>query len=356
MAIIETADPVLVDCHLEADGAHKALYHSIAAKTWASGMDKANISNELFNSIISDLEAVPFTPGGSTFNTLHTIQRTFASNTHEIWHYAAVGSDKYGLFLQQYCKQSGYSLRPNFTEQTRSLIDTPRSLVFNFSEHRGERKIATYRGNVRDFITAQTITPQSSDIIFLNGNGLSNYTGAFGALKTKAQRTKSSIIFSLPTRARVAQENFQECHQIALISNIILCNIEELAYLYPKNTVEEQLLELQRTLQTPKNSRNHFIPCALITCGENGAYIVTEDIVSHIAIWNKQAKIVSKVGCGDSAYAGFISGLLSGMNPVQSGHMGMAFAADCISHFEAQIPDPMTIFAAARTDIRITSV
>jgi sugar/nucleoside kinase (ribokinase family) len=347
MAIIETADPLLVDCMLNGDGEHAELYHAIAERTWASGMDKANVSKEVFDAIFMQIHHAQFFAGGSTFNTLHAVTHAFGEGVHPIRHYAAIGLDIYGKFLEEICTRDRYTLKPDFPDSQRALIDTPRSLVFHFTKHMTGRKIATYRGNVRDYITAQTITDEPSDYIYLNGNGLSNYTGAFSALRRKALHRKTPILFSLPTRSRITQENFQECLDIVSIAHVVLGNEEELGYLFNGQTRDDNIKQLQSILAKNTQISAAFPCCALITTAKAGAIAITKEASFTIPAMPMTKPFVSNVGAGDNAYAGFICGLLSNRTVEESGQVAMVFAADCMTRMEAQIPNPEHVLKTA---------
>ncbi len=347
MAIIETADPLLVDCMLDGDGAHAELYRTIAERTWVSGMDKVNISKEAFDAIFMQIPNPQFFAGGSTYNTLHAVTHAFDEGAHPIRHYAAIGLDVFGTFLEAMCTRDRYTLKPDFPDSLRAQIDTPRSLVFHFTQQKTDRKIATYRGNVRDFITAQTITDEPSDYIYLNGNGLSNYTGAFSALRRKAHHQKTPILFSLPTRARITQENFQECLDIASVAHVVLGNEEELGYLFNGQARDDNIKRLQSMLAMNTQVCAAFSRCALITTAKAGAIAITKEAIYAIPAMPMANPFVSNVGAGDNAYAGFICGLLSDRTVKQCAQIAMVFASDCMTRMEAQIPNPAHVLKTA---------
>ena len=74
----------------------------------------------------------------------------------------------------------------------------------------------------------------------------------------------------------------------------------------------------------------------IITLGEHGSKLYTEDEETEIAPV-KAATVADPTGCGDAYRGGFISGLLSGKNLVESAQMGSVCASFAVECYGTQV-------------------
>jgi 2-dehydro-3-deoxygluconokinase len=75
----------------------------------------------------------------------------------------------------------------------------------------------------------------------------------------------------------------------------------------------------------------------LVKHGAEGCFISQDDLRVHVPV-SESVKPVDTTGAGDSFNAGYLSGRLAGLSPVDAAHMGNHLAATVIQHRGAIIP------------------
>lgn len=80
--------------------------------------------------------------------------------------------------------------------------------------------------------------------------------------------------------------------------------------------------------------REQGTPTVIITMGDEGAYVESEDISLYMPAY--RVKVVASVGAGDAFNGGLAVGLAEGMGLVDAARLGMASGAWCVSKDGAQ--------------------
>ena len=80
--------------------------------------------------------------------------------------------------------------------------------------------------------------------------------------------------------------------------------------------------------------RKRGIPVAIVTLGEDGAWVESENVSSHLT--PHKVEVVATVGAGDAFNGGLAVGLAAGLDLVSAARIGMATGALCVTHPGAQ--------------------
>ncbi len=146
---------------------------------------------------------------------------------------------------------------------------------------------------------------------------------------------KKDIWLALPTYSLAGGEHTDTFREAISQAHIILGNEEELARIYATSP-EAALEKLQGAFSGEQ--------VGFITCGVRGAALVTTERVEMIAA-PPAANVVSTLGAGDTAFAGFLAGYIRKKDYRECADIAMALAAAKLSVNAARLPDPKAALA-----------
>jgi len=123
---------------------------------------------------------------------------------------------------------------------------------------------------------------------------------------------------------------------------------EEYYYETQKEAFEKAMHELKgdiskrdEVLAKDRKKPHPKPPIAFITCGKEGARVVTpnsDDMIDPPVVTGH--KKLFSLGAGDNAYAGFLAGHVAGLSPTKSASLGMQMAGAKLAFDGARVPDP----------------
>jgi len=177
-------------------------------------------------------------------------------------------------------------------------------------------------------------------------------------------RHNKELWFALPTTAKFANLSAERMKYDLGRTNVILGNDEELHAIFGGNNRKETLERLRDHMfefglhskgnwsrdHSPSGHYNYSGPTdqvAYISCGKDGADIVTKDDIYHIKELPLQEGPKYKLGAGDAGFAGFLFGWMHrdelGYNEEpeialrRCGDMAMALASETIKVPQARV-------------------
>lgn len=299
-------------------------------------------------------------PGGSSGNTLYTLSKLLNTNPQNkainVTMFGIVGDDVNSQRIISSLESADIQLIP-----PRDQINNPQAATsFVFKHDGGSRTTITYPGNARDFLKPHLIADElihNSDILFVQGSLWEKLDEAFPdrLLERRYHEDGSKVKelwLALPTHAKY-RDNMPPKRYRALIpsADVVLSNDEELMRVYETKSLDDALRQLQEAIQerdnvlARENKAPHKTPAvAFVTCGKEGAMVVTPTEMIHIDppdISQYDGKIFS-VGAGDNAYAGFLAGHVAGLKPEKSAKLGMQTAGAKLGVDGARMADPRT--------------
>lgn len=261
-------------------------------------------------------------PGGSSANTLATLARLLPGETAITFLTAGEGVPRQAL------EAAGITVIGPATAQTATSYVT----VWPG----GQRAIATWRGNVREVLTPDLITGamvENADVLFVQGSLWDKLDPAFAdKLVELATHHGKKLWLTLPTRPALSAQEQRQFLGLISRADIVLGNDEELSRVYdlPPDAALEKLKDECRL--------------ALITCAGRGAVAVSGGkLLSFNAPGVTPERIVSTLGAGDTAYAGFLAGHMKGLPVARCGEIAMRLAAEKLKTTEARLPDPLAV-------------
>lgn len=319
---------------------------------------------------------VSVVPGGSSANTLVTLNKLLSNNAN-IDFLGVVGDDK----GDDQISQANRMIKKSLTEANIKLLpyDVPpgvmpeTALSYVLTYQSGKRAIGTYRGNAKDILTPQQITDEvmkRNDVAFMQGSlwgkldeTLPVYNGhapdeALGVadkiLKLRGKHRKE-LWFALPTQAKFGnshvthEERAKHYRECIRSSNVILGNGEEFGTVYETGANEQATLgalqevlaerHLEQEAAAGRWDQGKTVQKAFFTRGDKGAAVVTAAGITYIKP-TKVDVIVNDLGCGDTAFAGFLYGHVKGLDPVLSGKIGMLLAGEKLRVNGPRLADP----------------
>ena len=292
-----------------------ALLDETLAGQGARRGQKAKISPEQFAEFsiaTSGLEGKT-EPGGSSANTLATLSKLLPGKI-AVDMFGVVGVDENSHRIRGALTEAGITLLPK-TYQPGQIPEAATSFVFQ--EGGGRRTIVTYPGNARDILVAEMITPElvrKNDVVFVQGSLWEKLDESFPDALLKGAK---QIWLALPTHANFRDDMTPGDYRRRIpAANVVLGNDEELMRIYETPHVDEAIAALQASSSL-----------AFITCGKEGAVVVTPELISKIAPPDvSHLPQLYSVGAGDNAYAGFLAGYIAGLSPEESAQLGMQVA------------------------------
>lgn len=225
-----------------------------------------------------------------------------------------IGRDSFGELILDELKKDAVGV-----EHVRT-VDTSTGLVIVAVDPSGERTMFSFRGaNACDYGPLSNSLMEPEDCLYLSGYSfqtdhsrstaiellrLAKATGAVTALDP-------SYTFARDVRARHADV------------------FADLDFLFP-NQVEARLLSGSSDVKDAAAIiKDLGVRTVVVTLGAEGCYVLSED-VSELVPTCAGVNVVDTTGAGDAFCAGFLTGVLRGMDCVASARMGHEAAAEVI--------------------------
>jgi|GEM_PF-4763425 len=286
--------------------------------------EKFSLTQSEFQALQPLLEplATHKTIGGSSLNTLSTMQKLLPRKTLNIDFITALGNTAPDQQIKNEMTANGIT--------PLSPADAESGISYIFTEENGNRTIASYRGKCNSTATDSIIAKaglQKHDWIVFQGSGWreDKFNRSLDELFTK--QANSKICLTLPTSAPSEEMPANAYRTLIAHSDLVMGNAEELKRVYETQDIDFALKQLHLAIRQS----------ALITDGANGAFVVTPHDITPIPAsafakdWIDSQKPIYTLGAGDSAFGGFFAGILSGMKPEEAGKMAMEVAALCMT-------------------------
>lgn len=343
------------------------------------GNDKTAIGVELSGRIAAALQGVeiPSNGGGSAANTLITLLRMNKNYSADF--FGVAGNEAASDINRHDLADAWINLFP--AEPVTVQPDNPptgaTSYVFVYPD--GSRSAAVCRGNIKDYVTPEMITDElvsKADVILAPGSLRYKLGEEFmdRLLKLRWDHGKP-LILTLPTQSQLAAEESDKFRFYIPSANVVLSNEKELARVYetlPENAdgsikdekyiTEEEwavaghkaLKELHKMMkenshilaEKAKETGNPALAkqVAFITLGKAGAAVLTPDmdeplIVPGITV--PASEIKNSIGCGDTAFGGFLWAYYEGLSLNACAQVANTLAAEKIKINAARLPDPL---------------
>ena len=247
------------------------------------------------------------TSGGSVANTLNGIAN-LGGNVSFI---GCVGNDKYGEFFKNDMLENG--IKPKlFTGK----VGTGTAITLMSPD--SERTFATYLGSAIE-LSANHLSPEvfeGYDYFHIEGYLVQNYD----LIRTGIQLAKQAgcrVSLDLASY-NVVEENFPFLKDmIENYVDILFANREE-ARAYCGKPVREALTYFSQ-----------FVDYAIVKNGKKGSWIQYENQVEFIDPLDVE-NVIDTNGAGDAYSAGFLYGLMTGMDLKSSGDLGAKLAAEVV--------------------------
>lgn len=272
---------------------------------------------------------VAIAPGGSSANTLVTLKKLMGSEV-EVDFLGVADHDMAGVMIRHSLQEAGIALHPNPSPAAQTATSYVMLLVD------GQRTIATYPGNARDILKPEMITEalvSGADVVFLQGSLWTKMGDAYAdRMLDLALRYNKQIWLALPTYSLPSGEHTDIFREAITRANMVLGNEEELARIY-NTSPEIGLKRLQSAL-------THQV--GFITCADKGVALVTKQGIERIAPPPVGA-VVNTLGAGDTAFAGFMAGMLKQKPAKEAAAIAMALASEKLKINHARLPDPKAV-------------
>ncbi len=272
----------------------------------------------------SCIKAVKKVSGGSAANTIAAL----SSLGNPVAFIGKVGNDMLGKLFEKDLKSLGvrYSLlKMDSRKPTAScvVLTTPDA----------QRTMNTFLGvsgflNPRDI--DETVISQS-EIIYLEGYLWDSEEAkkAFKKAIRIALKTEGRVSLSLSDSFCVERHRDEFLNLVRDHVDILFANEEEIKSLFETKNLESAINECKKL----KN-------ICVVTRSEKGSVIVSSGKANVIPA-EKKTNVIDTTGAGDLYAAGFLHGLVRGMNLETCGRMGSIIAAEILSQFGARLGIPL---------------
>ncbi|MCI5049750.1 MAG: carbohydrate kinase family protein [Rickettsiales bacterium] len=328
------------------------------------GPDEQNQKRELLHDLLTTLENTPsktqkkqnvikISPGGSAMNTCATVAKALPGS--HITMLTSVGQGPVGSKLKEKLG-SVMDFQPD-------RDDLRTSMSFVFSHKGGSRHYAKFSGTT-DKVTEETTHQARQDrynAVFLSSSILdpAKMPSLYVPLQNQAIKDHAELYVTLPTNAEIANEHHDDVMGAIVNADVVMANDEEMQFMFDPGAHKDDPESYDYCLEKLSEQLKPGA-CAFVTHGKEGADVLLKGEHHlngerhHIPLWRDDSKPFEDLGgAGDASYAGFLTGYIDGHDPVKAGHMGMAFARDCISRKQAQIEDPQHVYAETMADDRV---
>ena len=268
-------------------------------------------------------------PGGSVGNTLAGIGMLGLSTAFV----GRVKNDPLGQFYAEQMVEEGTQFPNPPTDDDPQ--PTSRSMIFVSPD--GERSMNTYLGAGAEF-SSDDVDPEvmeTTRYLFLEGylfdkdKGKSAFRAAAAACRHAGGQ--AGLTLSDPFCVDRHRDSFKQLIE------------DEMDFVFGN---EEEWLSLYETHDLAVALQEAAMVCPLVVCTRSGHPVVirADDQELHVPV--TEVTPVDATGAGDQFAAGFIYGMATGQDLETCGQMGVAAAAEVISHIGPRPKRPLTVVFA----------
>jgi len=251
-------------------------------------------------------------PGGSAANTIAGLAR-LGLDTGFI---GAVGNDDEGKILLDDFKNYGVN-----TDGI-SILEGRTGIVIGFVDSRGERTLYPYPGVNSKLEFKNELVGYSKNTRYLH---LSSF------VNDRQFEVQKRLVGLLPERVKISfspgilysRRGLSALLPIMERSSIVFLNASEIRAITGKDYKKGSHLLIEKGAKT-----------IAITLGDKGCYL--RDRMGEYRVRAERVDVVDTTGAGDAFSTGFLYGLISGRDIVESGRLGNRVAALCIRKFGAR--------------------
>jgi sugar/nucleoside kinase (ribokinase family) len=280
-----------------------------------------------------DGQPITLSPGGSSANMLTTLGKLFDKHL-SITLIGVAGAGFSSQMIKSSLEEAGVRLFPD-SLPPKPVPKTALSYVMVFPD--GQRTIATYPGNAREFLKPYIINEnmvKANDIVLMQGSLWGKMGHAYAdRLFTLAVQHKKELWLALPTHSMLGDNHIEQFKNVIPKAALVLGNEEELSRVFQASGCKA-LNSLQQSFS------GNAQQVGFITLGEKGAAIITHDEITYVPLSNTPDRIVNTLGAGDTAFAGFVYGYLKKLPHAQSAAIAMALASAKLGVNGSRLPDP----------------
>ncbi len=340
---ILTADLLIADLVLKYDDSD-AMREQVKKLGMKPG-GKGRINRTEFEEFSGAVAGVPILtyPGGSSSNTLRTLGKLMGGSVQTNF-IGVVGGGFYSSMIRGSLREAGIRIIPDDSERL-DLKGAETAVSFVILYKNGERSIVTYPGNAAKFITPDLITDEmvkETDILFLQGNTREKFNASVPdkLLKLRWEHNKE-LWLALPTTQAFAISNRDYFQWLIASANVVMSNETEVQNIFGTRSLEDALRRMQVVFSDTKKSdlMKSREQIGFITAGKDGAFVVTAHEIGAVPAAS-DIKIVNSLGAGDTSYAGFMAGMITGRGPIESAELAMVLAAEKLKTDGPTIPNP----------------
>jgi len=265
------------------------------------------------------IDAVKEVSGGSAANTIARL----ASLDNSVAFMGKVRDDPLGKSFEKGLK----SLGVNYCTK-KAVSGQPTACCVVLTTPDAQRTMSTFlgiSGSLGPEDIDETIISQS-EIIYLEGYlwDSDEDKKAFEKAVRIARRTGGRVALSLSDSFCVERHRAEFLDLVKNHVDILFANEEEIKSLFKTSTLEKAISRCREM----KN-------ICVITRSEKGSVVVFKDKI-HTILPERNINVVDTTGAGDLYAAGFLHGLIKGMDLESCGKIGSIIASEVISHFGAR--------------------
>ena len=274
------------------------------------------VNEDEFKKLLTNLEIEKTVSGGSVANSIVGLSQL----GNEVGFIGKVSNDEFGKKYEEGLRKDNVKY---FYSKKNELIQTGTCLILVTPDF--ERTMCTFlgvSGNISENDIDSNIV-KKSEIIFLEG-----YLWDEGAPKKafyKAIKDSKKVAMSLSDQFCVERHKSQFLELVKNKLDIIFANEQEISTLIDAKSFDE-------VISFSKQIKKEII----ITRGEKGAVFINNNLIENIAA-KKNLKIIDLTGAGDLFAAGFLHGLINGLNPYQCLEKGTELSSKVIEKIGARI-------------------
>jgi sugar/nucleoside kinase (ribokinase family) len=244
--------------------------------------------------------------GGSAANTLNGIAN-LGGNASFI---GCVGDDKYGEFFKVDMLENG--IKPHLFAGT---VGTGTAITLMSSD--SERTFATYLGSALE-LSANQLSPklfEGYDYFHIEGYLVQNYDLIRTAIQL-AKQAKCRVSLDLASY-NVVEENLPFLTEMVENHVDILFANEEESRAFCGGSAEDALSYFAK-----------FVEYAIVKIGKKGSLVQHKKQIEHIG--GRVVDVLDTNGAGDAYSAGFLYGLMTGMDLKSCGNLGAKLAGEVV--------------------------
>jgi 2-dehydro-3-deoxygluconokinase len=241
---------------------------------------------------------------------------------HDVGWFSALGDDPHGDYVKSFVRGENVDVSTVRTDPER-----PTGLMFKERAALGETSVYYYRHGS----AASAMTPEDLPHEYLAGANYLHLTGITPALSDSCHETVETAIeiagaedvqvtFDPNVRRKLWES--EERMRSALTDLIAASDV-----VFPGTDEGELLFDTADPAEIAEECMALGAEVAVVTRGEEGAYVASEGGVSEAIPPSEVEQVVDPIGAGDGFVAGFLSGQLDGMDLVESTKRACAVGA-----------------------------